>query len=91
MQIVDLLTYSLFNKDQIILFDYLAKPPLRTNLNSNDIYNEFDERQITYKKVGKEEINKLYKAFNNIRNKNDILFEDLKLMRLVNAEVKLFD
>ena len=91
MQTVDLLTYSLFNKDQIILFDYLAKPPLRTNLNSNDIYNEFDERQITYKKVGKEEINKLYKAFNNIRNKNDILFEDLKLMRLVNAEVKLFD
>ena len=91
MQTVDLLTYSLFNKDQIILFDYLAKPPLRTNLNSNDIYNEFDERQITYKKVGKEEINKLYEAFNNIRNKEEILFEDLKLMRLVNAEIRLFD
>ena len=56
MQTVDLLTYSLFNKDQIILFDYLAKPPLRTNLNSNDIYNEFDERQITYKKVGKRKL-----------------------------------
>jgi hypothetical protein len=91
MQTVDLLTYSLFNKDQIILFDYLAKPPLRTNLQSNEIYNEFDERQITYKKVGKEEINKLYEAFNNIRNKEEILFEDLKLMRLVNAEIRLFD
>ena len=88
MQEVDLLTYCIMDYDQYKLFEYLSKPPVKIEDDNNNIYNEFLERQITYKSIGKKEIDSLYKSYNNIRNKEDILFEDLKLLRLVNAEVK---
>ena len=88
MQEVDLLTYCIMDYDQYKLFEYLSKPPVKIEEDNNNIYNEFLERQITYKSIGKKEIDSLFKSYNNIRNKEDILFEDIKLLRLVNAEVK---
>ena len=88
MQEIDLLIYTLLDFDQIKLFDFLSRPPIKIEHNEFDIYNEFENRQSLFTKVGKYQIDDLYLAYNNIRNKNEPTFEDLKLMRLVNAEIK---
>ena len=89
IQEIDLLIYILFDNDQYTLFQYLSKPPIITgNINQNCIYQEFLDKQYNKQLIGKKEIDNLYTAFNKIRKKNEHIFEDLKLLRLVNAEVK---
>jgi len=89
MQEIDLFKYCLFDKEQIYILDYLAKPPFRISHKEIDcIYNEFEKDQYTFQTIGKEEIDNVYNAYNIIRNKNDVTFEDLKLLRLINAEVE---
>ena len=90
MQEIDLLKYCLFDKEQITLFDYLASPPLKTSSKKmNAIYKEFESEQVNVGKIQKKEIDKVYDCYNIIRNKNSVTFEDLKLLRLINAEVEL--
>ena len=90
MQEIDLLKYCLFDKEQITLFDYLASPPLKTSSKKmNAIYKEFESEQVNVGKIQKKEIDKVHDCYNIIRNKNSVTFEDLKLLRLINAEVEL--
>ena len=92
MQEIDLLKYCIFDQEQIELIDYLAKPPLKTNKKEiTAIYKEFENGQVSFGKIGKKEIDKVYNAYNSIRNKDDITFEDLKLLRLINAEAQLLN
>lgn len=89
MQEIDIIKYSLYDEDQLTLFKFLSKPPVKMGINSFGvgIYKEFEETQHNYTKIGKKEIDLLFKAYNTIRNKEEISFEDLKLLRLVKAEV----
>ena len=90
MQEIDLLKYCLFDKEQITLFDYLASPPLKTSSKKmNAIYKEFESEQVNIGKIKKKEIDQIYNCYNTISNKNNVTFEDLKLLRLINAEVEL--
>ena len=88
MQEIDLLKYCLFEKEQMIIFDYLAKPPFKIKNKTDDIYiyDEFEKNQITFDKIDKKEINKVYDCYNKIKRKENVTFEDLKLLRLLNAE-----
>ena len=88
IQEIDLLIYSLFDNDQYNLFQYLSKPPINENESQNCIYKEFLDKQINKRRIGKKEIDKLYNSFNNLRKKNEHIFEDYKLLRLINAEAK---
>ena len=88
MQEIDLLIYSLLDHDQVKLLDFLSRPPFKIGQDKLDIYNEFESRQSLEIKIGKKQIDDLYNAYNNIRTKDELNFEDLKLMRLVNAEIK---
>ena len=88
MQEIDLLVYTLLEDDQIKLFEFLSRPPLKITHNRMDIYNEFQQKQSLYIKIGKTEIDDLYKSYNKVKLKDDLGFEDLKLLRLVNAEIK---
>ena len=89
MQEIDIIKYSLYDEDQLTLFKFLSKPPVKMGINSFGvgIYKEFEETQHNYTRIGKKEIDLLFKAYNTIRNKEEISFEDLKLLRLVKAEV----
>ncbi len=91
MQEIDLLTYCIFDHDQYKLFEYLSKPPVKFDGQDLNVYNEFLNRQVTYKSIDKNEVENLYKAYNNIKKKEDLLFEDIKLLRLVNAEIQFYD
>ena len=91
MQDIDLLIYTLFDNDQIKLFDYLSIPPLKIDYNKNDIYNEFENKQIIFHKCDYKKIDDLILSYNNIRKREKTNFEDLKLMRLVNAEIKFLN
>ena len=91
MQEVDLLVYTLLDYDQVKLFDFLSRPPLKIDHDKFDLYNEFQSRQSLNIKIKKKQIDDLYLAYKNIRAKDEQNFEDLKLMRLVNAEVKFLN
>ena len=89
MHEIDLFKYCLLDKEQFIIFDYLSRPPYKVDGKENDdlIYHEFEKEQNAFSKIGKNEIDKICNAYNIIRNKEDITFEDLKLLRLINAEI----
>ena len=89
MHEIDLFKYCLLDKEQFIIFDYLSRPPYKIDGKKNDdlIYHEFEKEQNAFSKIGKKEIDKICNAYNTIRNKEDITFEDLKLLRLINAEI----
>ena len=70
------------------LFDFLSNPPIKIeNLKGKFIYQEFERKQINVKSLGLKEMDDIFTSYNNIRNKKNVSFEDLKLLRLVKAEV----
>ena len=91
MQEIDLLKYCLFDEDQTTLFKFLSKPPIQLGTGPLGLYKEFEESQVNYKKLDKPEIDALYHAYKTVRDKEEITFEDLKLLRLVTAEIKFLD
>ena len=87
MQEIDLIKYCLFDHEQMILFEFLSKPPIKFgNQNDKCIYKEFEKNQQNIKQLGTKEMNVVFNSYNNIRNKKKICFEDLKLLRLIKAE-----
>ena len=91
MQEIDLLKYCLFDEDQSTLFKFLSKPPIRMGTGPLGLYKEFEEQQVNYKRLDKPEIDALYHSYKKIRDKESITFEDLKLLRLVTAEIQFLD
>ena len=91
MQEIDLLKYCLFDEDQSTLFKFLSKPPIQLGTGPLGLYKEFEESQVNYKKLDKPEIDALYHSYKTLRDKEEITFEDLKLLRLVTAEVKFLN
>jgi hypothetical protein len=88
MQEIDLIKYCLFDNEQMNLFDFLSNPPIKIeNLKGKFIYQEFERKQINVKSLGLKEMDDIFTSYNNIRNKKNVSFEDLKLLRLVKAEV----
>ena len=89
MHEIDLFKYCLLDKEQFIIFDYLSRPTYKVDGKKNDdlIYHEFEKEQNAFSKIGKKEIDKICDAYNVIRNKEELTFEDLKLLRLLNAEI----
>ena len=91
MQEVDLLKYTTLDYDQSILFNFLSTPPVRINDKNKGIYNEFminQTRGDSSRKLDKPQIDKMYKTYKRISEKNNLNFEDVKLMRLVHAEIE---
>ena len=88
MQEIDLLKYSLFDEDQFVLFKYLSTPPIKLSDKNIGLYKEFQEHQSTVrKKMEKEDVDELFKAYKKISEKEKLNFEDIKLLRLINAEI----
>jgi hypothetical protein len=91
MQEVDLLKYTTLDYDQSVLFNFLSTPPVRINENNKGIYNEFiinQTRGDLSRKLDKPQIDKMYKTYKTISEKNNLNFEDIKLLRLVHAEIE---
>ena len=88
MQEIDLIKYCLFDENQLKLFKYLSTPPVKLSEKNIGIYQEFEEHQVNYSKIEKKEIDEIYNSYKQMAVKKDITFEDIKLMRLVNAEIE---
>ena len=91
MQEIDLLKYCLFDEEQSTLFKFLSKPPIQLGTGPLGLYKEFEEQQVNYKRLDRPEIDALYHSYKKIRDKESITFEDLKLLRLVTAEIKFLE
>ena len=89
IQEIDIIKYCLFDEDQLVLLKFLSKPPYKfMGVKGSLIYNEFEDTQTKVGRLGKKEIQKLISSFNKIANKKDLNFEDIKLLRLVNADIE---
>ena len=88
MQEIDLIKYCLFDQEQMKLFNFLAKPPVKFNDKNIGIYKEFEKEQINYSKTSKKEMDEIFEAYSCIGKKNELTFEDIKLLRLVNADIE---
>ena len=92
MQEIDLLKYCLFDEEQLNLFEFLSKPPYKfTEIDNYNIYKEFEDKQTKLGVLGKHEINNLFNSYKKIRDKKNLTFEDLKLLRLVKADVEFLE
>ena len=91
MQEIDLLKYCLFDDNQINLFKYLSTPPIKISEKNKGIYKEFEEQQVNCMKIDKKEVDGLFSSYLEIAKKNDLTFEDVKLLRLVKAEIEFLD
>ena len=92
MQEIDLLKYCLFDEEQLNLFEFLSKPPYKfTEIDNYNIYKEFEDKQTKIGVLGKREINNLFNSYKKIRDKKNLTFEDLKLLRLVKADVDFLE
>ena len=91
MQEIDLLKYITLDYDQSVLFNFLSTPPVRIKENNKGIYNEFMINQIKgdlCRKLDKPQIDKMFKTYKTISEKKNLNFEDVKLLRLVHAEIE---
>ena len=87
MQEIDLMKYCLFDKEEVILLDYLSYPLFKTSSYTiNKTYKEFESLQIPYKKIQKQEIDEVYNCYNFIKNKEIVRKKDIKLLKLIDAE-----
>ena len=92
MQEIDLLKYCLFDEEQLNLFEFLSKPPYKfTEIDKYNIYKEFEDKQTKLGVLRKHEINNLLNSYKKIRDKKNLTFEDLKLLRLVKADVEFLE
>ena len=91
MQEIDLLKYCLFDENQMNLFKYLSTPPIKISEKNKGIYKEFEEQQVNYMKIDNKEVDGLFSSYLEIAKKNDLTFEDVKLLRLVKAEIEFLD
>jgi len=92
IQEIDLIKYCLFDKEQFILLNFLSYPSFKINLNSvNEIYQEFENEQLSYKKIQKKEIDDIFNCYNSIKNKNNMTYKDFKLLKLIDADVEILN
>ena len=87
IQEIDIIKYCLLDNDQIVLFDYLTTPPIKLSEKNKGVYKEFEKLQKPYIVLNKNEINKLFGIYKKIAQKHHLNFEDIKLLRLVNADI----
>jgi hypothetical protein len=87
IQEIDIIKYCLLDNDQIVLFDYLTTPPIKLSEKNKGVYKEFEKLQKPYIVLNKNEINKIFGIYKKISQKNHLNFEDIKLLRLVNADI----
>ena len=88
IQEIDIIKYCLLDNDQIVLFDYLTTPPIKLSVKNKGVYKEFEKIQKPYIILNKNEINKIFGIYKKIAQKPQLNFEDIKLLRLVNADIE---
>ncbi len=88
MQEIDLLKYCLFDKDQIMLFDFTSKTPFKIGNDGEEIiFREREKIMINKKNFEKDDLDDIFNSYRFIRIKDEFTFEDLKLLELVKSEV----
>ena len=88
MQEIDLLKYCLFDKDQITLFDFTSKTPFKIDDNGQEVlYRTREKIMINKKNFQKNDLDDIFNSYRIIRIKDELSFEDLKLLELVRSEV----
>ena len=88
VQDINLLKYIIFDFDQLLLFNYLERKAVKINdKKENKIYDRYKNKIENKWVYNRNESDEVYTTFKRICKKKQINFEDLKLIRLLNAEV----
>ena len=88
IQDMNLLKYIIFDFDQLLLFNYLERKAIKLNdKKENKIYNRYKSKIENKWVYNRNESDEVYTTFKRICKKKELNFEDIKLIRLLNAEV----
>ena len=88
VQDINLLKYIIFDFDQLLLFNYLERKAVKLNdKKENKIYDRYKKKIESKWVYNRNESDEVYTTFKRICKKRQINFEDIKLIRLLNAEV----
>jgi len=88
VQDINLLKYIVFDFDQLLLFNYLERKAIKLNdKKENKIYDRYKSKIENKWVYNRNESDEVYTTFKRICKKKQINFEDIKLIRLLNAEV----
>ena len=88
VQDINLLKYIIFDFDQLLLFNYLERKAVKLNdKKENKIYDRYKKKIESKWVYNRNESDEVYTTFKRICKKKQINFEDIKLIRLLNAEV----
>ena len=88
IQDINLLKYIIFDFDQLLLFNYLERKAVKLNdKKENKIYDRYKKKIESKWVYNRNESDEVYTTFKRICKKKQINFEDIKLIRLLNAEV----
>ena len=89
MQEIDLLKYCLFDKDQIMIFDFISKTPFKIGNEGEEIfYKEREKIMVNRKNIRKDDMDEIFNSYRIIRIKDTFNFEDIKLLNVVKSEVE---
>ena len=89
MQEIDLLKYCFFDKDQIMIFDFISKTPFKIGNEGEEIfYKEREKIMVNRKNLRKDDMDEIFNSYRIIRIKDRFNFEDVKLLNVVKAEVE---
>ena len=89
MQEVDLLKYCFFDKDQIMIFDFISKTPFKIGNEGEEIfYKEREKIMVNRKNLRKDDMDEIFNSYRFIRIKDTFNFEDVKLLNVVKSEVE---
>ena len=89
MQEIDLLKYCFFDKDQIMIFDFISKTPFKIGNEGEEIfYKEREKIMVNRKNIRKDDMDEIFNSYRIIRIKDRFNFEDVKLLNVVKSEVE---
>ncbi len=89
MQEIDLLKYCFFDKDQIMIFDFISKTPFKIGNEGEEIfYKEREKIMVNRKNLRKDDMDEIFNSYRIIRIKDRFNFEDVKLLNVVKSEVE---
>ncbi len=90
MQEVEVIKKVLFDKEKMILFDYVCKPSIKMSIRSDENFLGFTDPDNPEKEFGKEYIDLLYHNYSRIKMKSNKHYETRQLLKLVDSELTYF-
>ncbi len=91
MQEIEVIKKVLFDKEKMVLFDFVSKPSFKMCIRPDEKFLKFDDLDNPVKLYDKNYIDNVYHYYDKIKNKINKHYETRELLKLVTSEINFFD